>query len=98
MSLLSFRCRHQYPGGFGLDIAFELSHPVSSLFGPSGSGKTSVLSTIAGFLRPQTGKGVLPEIRLGWVEVQQANPGRDGFCHRQDALRARRKPLNCQRW
>jgi len=60
MSLLDFQLRHQYPGGFELDIAFELSHPVSSLFGPSGSGKTSVLSTIAGFLRPQTGK-----VRLG---------------------------------
>ncbi len=60
MSLLSFQLRHQYPGGFELDIAFELSHPVTSLFGPSGSGKTSVLSTIAGFLRPQTGK-----VRLG---------------------------------
>jgi molybdate transport system ATP-binding protein len=60
MSLLSFRCRHQYPGGFQLDVAFELNHPITSLFGPSGSGKTSVLSTIAGFLRPQSG-----EVRLG---------------------------------
>lgn len=60
MSLLSFRCRHQYPGGFQLEVAFELNHPVTSLFGPSGSGKTSVLSAIAGFLRPQAGK-----VRLG---------------------------------
>lgn len=56
MSLLSFQCRHQYRGGFQLDVSFELSHPVTSLFGPSGSGKTSVLSTIAGFLHPQRGK------------------------------------------
>ena len=60
MSLLSFQCRHQYPGGFELDVAFELNHPITSLFGPSGSGKTSVLSIVAGFLRPQTGK-----VRLG---------------------------------
>jgi molybdate transport system ATP-binding protein len=60
MSLLSFQCRHRYPGGFQLDAAFALDHPVTSLFGPSGSGKTSVLSAIAGFLRPQSGK-----VRLG---------------------------------
>ncbi len=59
MSLLSFRCRHRYPGGFQLDVAFELQRPVTSLFGPSGSGKTSVLSAIAGFLRPQEGRILL---------------------------------------
>ena len=37
-----------------------MDHPVTSLFGPSGSGKTSVLSAIAGFLRPQSGY-----VRLG---------------------------------
>jgi molybdate transport system ATP-binding protein len=41
-------------------VAFELDHPVTSLFGPSGSGKTSVLSAIVGFLHPQDGK-----VRLG---------------------------------
>jgi len=60
MSLLSFQCRHRYPGGFQLDTAFEMDHAVTSLFGPSGSGKTSVLSAIAGFLRPQDGV-----VRLG---------------------------------
>ncbi len=60
MSLLSFQCRHRYPGGFELDVAFELDHPVTSLFGPSGSGKTSVLAAIAGFLQPASGS-----IRLG---------------------------------
>lgn len=56
MSLLSFQCRHRFPGGFELDVAFEVDRPITSLFGPSGSGKTSLLSTIGGFLRPQTGK------------------------------------------
>lgn len=56
MSLLSFDCRHSYGGGFQLEAAFELNHPVTSLFGPSGSGKTSVLSAIAGFTRPSVGK------------------------------------------
>ena len=56
MSLLSFQCTHRFPGGFEFDIAFEMNHTIMSLFGPSGSGKTSVLSTIAGFLRPASGK------------------------------------------
>jgi molybdate transport system ATP-binding protein len=60
MSLLELQCRHQYPGGFVLDVAFELCHPVTALFGPSGSGKTSVLSVVAGLLRPQLGR-----VRLG---------------------------------
>jgi molybdate transport system ATP-binding protein len=56
MSLLSFQCRHRFPGGFELDVAFEVDRPITSLFGPSGSGKTSVLSAIGGFLRPNSGK------------------------------------------
>ena len=56
MSLLSFQCRHRFPGGAELDVAFEVDRPITSLFGPSGSGKTSVLSAIGGFLRPQSGK------------------------------------------
>ena len=52
MSVLSFRCQHRYPTGFELDVSFEIAHRFTSLFGPSGSGKTSVLSIIAGLLRP----------------------------------------------
>ncbi len=55
MSLLSFRCRHRYTAGFELDLAFEIDHLFAALFGPSGSGKTSVLSIVAGLLRPQNG-------------------------------------------
>ena len=52
MSVLSFRCQHRYPTGFELDVSFEIAHRFTSLFGPSGSGKTSILSIIAGLLRP----------------------------------------------
>ncbi len=56
MSLLEFQCRHRFPGGFELDVSFQTSHMITSVFGPSGSGKTSVLSAIAGFLQPQSAK------------------------------------------
>jgi molybdate transport system ATP-binding protein len=54
--LLSFQCRHRYASGFELDLSFEINHGFTALFGPSGSGKTSVLSIVAGLLRPQDGK------------------------------------------
>jgi len=56
MSLLSFRCRHRFAGGFDLDAEFEIEHAVTSLFGPSGAGKTTVLGMIAGFHRPEAGR------------------------------------------
>jgi molybdate transport system ATP-binding protein len=59
VSWLSFQCRHRHASGFQLDVAFEADRQVVGLFGPSGSGKTSVLSAIAGWLRPQQGRVVL---------------------------------------
>jgi len=60
MPLLEFHCRHSYPAGFRLDVAFELDRRFNALFGPSGAGKTTVLSIIAGFVRPSEG-----HVRLG---------------------------------
>lgn len=70
MSLLSFACRHRFDTGFELDVAFETSHAVTSLFGPSGSGKTTVLSLIAGITGPQNGR-----IRLGNVLLNDPSAG-----------------------
>lgn len=61
MNCLEFRCRHQYASGdsgqngFVLDLEFATSRRVNALFGPSGGGKTTVLSLVAGFLRPSQG-------------------------------------------
>lgn len=65
MSHLNFKCRHRFPSGFEIDLAFETPDLVTSLFGPSGSGKTSVLGMIAGLLQPDFGR-----IRMGshWLD------------------------------
>jgi molybdate transport system ATP-binding protein len=55
MSVLRFDCRFRYPTGFSLNFDFVASDSVTALVGPSGSGKTTVLSLIAGLLRPESG-------------------------------------------
>jgi molybdate transport system ATP-binding protein len=45
--------------GFRLAVALEFGPGLSVLFGPSGSGKTTILSAIAGLLRPNTGRVTL---------------------------------------
>ncbi|HEX7380386.1 MAG TPA: ATP-binding cassette domain-containing protein [Pirellulales bacterium] len=59
MSWLELDCRHRYPAGLEIDVAFRAEHQVVGVFGPSGSGKTSLLSMIAGVLRPDEGQIVL---------------------------------------
>ena len=56
MPVLELKCRHRYASGFELDMSFTIAHRFTSLFGPSGSGKSSVLSIIAGVLKPQFGR------------------------------------------
>ncbi|QDV25509.1 ATP-binding cassette domain-containing protein [Aureliella helgolandensis] len=53
---LSFQAKLAYPSAFCLDIAFDTSSPVTALWGPSGSGKTTILSLIAGLLKPEQGR------------------------------------------
>jgi len=44
---------------FSLDVSLTFGAGLSVLFGPSGSGKTTILTAIAGLLRPDTGRVVL---------------------------------------
>jgi molybdate transport system ATP-binding protein len=46
-------------GEFALNATFESAGGVTALFGPSGAGKTSVISMIAGLLKPDRGRIVL---------------------------------------
>lgn len=41
---------------FSLDVTLDFGPGLSVLFGPSGSGKTTILSAIAGLLRPDAGR------------------------------------------
>lgn len=45
--------------GFRLEAALDFGPGLSVLFGPSGSGKTTILSAIAGLLRPDQGRVTL---------------------------------------
>ena len=51
---VSFACQHRYRDGFTLDASFTSNGRCTVLFGPSGSGKTSILSMIAGVLKPDS--------------------------------------------
>jgi molybdate transport system ATP-binding protein len=46
-------------GEFAVEARFTTDHGITALFGPSGSGKTTILSAIAGVVRPRQGRIVL---------------------------------------
>lgn len=54
-NLLAAQIQHRL-GAIQVDVRFALTEPWTVLFGPSGSGKTTVLRTIAGFVRPDSGR------------------------------------------
>ena len=53
--LLTVQIEH-WLGALPLDAKFSLTQPWTVLFGPSGSGKTTILRSIAGFVRPDSGR------------------------------------------
>jgi len=54
-SLLTVQIEH-WLGTMDLHAAFSATQPWTVLFGPSGSGKTTILRSIAGFVRPDSGR------------------------------------------
>ena len=56
--MLSLSLSHRFAdGGFALDVAFDAPGAgVTALFGPSGCGKTTILSAVAGLMRPASGR------------------------------------------
>jgi molybdate transport system ATP-binding protein len=53
--LLTVQIEHRL-GALPLDAKFSLTQPWTVLFGPSGSGKTTILRSIAGFVKPDSGQ------------------------------------------
>ena len=55
---LTLEVRKALPG-FTLDVSWEASDEVVTLFGPSGAGKTLTLQCLAGLMRPDSGRIVV---------------------------------------
>ncbi len=55
MTVLSVDIR-KHIGDLNLHVAFDSDGPVTGLFGPSGAGKTTLVSMIAGLVRPDSGR------------------------------------------
>jgi molybdate transport system ATP-binding protein len=53
--MLDVRVQHPWSSGFELDVAFSSTAQSLALFGASGAGKSTILSCIAGLLRPKMG-------------------------------------------
>jgi molybdate transport system ATP-binding protein len=64
--------RHEFGGGFFVDISIESHSRSLALFGPSGSGKSTALHAIAGLFRPAEG-----HIRLAGRVLYQRPGGVD---------------------
>ncbi len=65
---LSVALSHRF-GNFELDVTFEAPPGLTVLFGRSGSGKTSIINSVAGLLRPRSGR-----IAAGdWLLMDSAN-------------------------
>ena len=62
--------RGENPVGFRLDVRLDFGPGLSVLFGPSGSGKTTILSAIAGLLRPDAGRITLADEVLFDAQAQ----------------------------
>ena len=58
--------------GLALEVDIEIARGWTGLFGPSGAGKTSLLETIAGFRRPESGS-----LRIDGETVFDARTGLD---------------------
>jgi molybdate transport system ATP-binding protein len=77
MTLLSVDLQ-RHIGDLDLAIAFESGGPVTGLFGPSGAGKTTLVSMIAGLVRPDRGR-----LSLGSEILFDHDKGIDVPAHRR---------------
>ncbi len=70
--MLEFDCVFQYADGFQLDGRLTTGSGCTVLLGPSGAGKTSILSLVAGLLKPERGR-IAVDQRVLFDSRQQIN-------------------------
>jgi ABC-type sulfate/molybdate transport systems ATPase subunit len=68
------------PPRFSLDVDIPLAAGVTALYGPAGAGKSLVLETIAGFVRPDSGRILLDDVILFDAQSRVNAPPRRRNC------------------
>jgi molybdate transport system ATP-binding protein len=88
---------HTTVGDFHVHAHFAVSTGITTLFGPSGAGKSLTLSTIAGLIRPTTGRIVLRDVAVADTTKNLHIPSQErriGMVFQHGSLLPHRTPLD----
>jgi len=83
------RIGKKIPPSFSLDVKFEVGAGVTALYGAAGAGKTVILESVAGFVRPDSGRILRDDVLLfdAQAGVDVAARRREfGYVARRDGL------------
>lgn len=83
------RIGKKIPPVFSLDVDLAIGSGVTAIFGPAGAGKTVILETLAGFMRPDSGRILLDDVILFDAAARVHVPPsrrRCGYVSQRDSL------------